>query len=79
MTVTVTEFKVKCLRLINQVHEYGRPLTITKHGKPIAKLIAEHPSTQIQEVRKALAGSVKVYSGPLIPLCQRKKSMGSSD
>jgi prevent-host-death family protein len=76
MTVTVTEFKVKCLRLINQVHKYGRPLTITKHGKPIAKLIAEHPSTQIQEVRKALAGSVKVHSGPFDPAVSEEEING---
>lgn len=67
MTVTVTEFKAKCLRLIDQVHKYGRPLTITKHGKPIARLVAEHPTNQIQEVRKALAGSVISYTDPFDP------------
>jgi prevent-host-death family protein len=67
MTVTVTEFKAKCLRLIDQVHKYGQPLTITKHGKPIARVVAEHSSNPIEEVRKALAGSIKSYIDPTNP------------
>jgi prevent-host-death family protein len=70
MTVTVTEFKAKCLNLIDQVHKHGQPVIITKHGKVIAKLVAEFPTKPIEEVRKKLAGSLKCYkdpSGPAIP------------
>jgi prevent-host-death family protein len=48
VTVTVTEFKAKCLNLIDQVHKYGQPVIITKHGKVIAKLVAEHPTKPIE-------------------------------
>jgi prevent-host-death family protein len=44
MTVTVTEFRAKCLNLIDRVHKYGEAVIITKHGKVIAKLVVEHPS-----------------------------------
>ena len=67
MTVTVTEFKAKCLNLIDQVHKYGQPVIITKHGKVIAKLVAEHPTKPIEEVRKKLAGSLKSYQDPVGP------------
>ncbi len=67
MTVTVTEFKAKCLNLIDQVHKYGEPVIITKHGKVIAKLVAEHPIKPIDEVRKKLAGSLKSYLDPFGP------------
>jgi prevent-host-death family protein len=67
MTVTVTEFKAKCLNLIDQVHKYGQPVIITKHGKVIAKLVAEHPTKPIEEVRKKLAGSLKSYKDPFGP------------
>lgn len=36
--ITATQFKAKCLRLLDEVAQTGRPLTITKHGKPVARL-----------------------------------------
>lgn len=33
------EFKEKCLKLMDQVNETHVPITITKHGVPIAKLV----------------------------------------
>jgi len=32
-------FKAKCLQLINEVNHRHIQLTITKHGKPVAKLV----------------------------------------
>lgn len=32
------EFKTHCLKLIDRVHQTKQPITITKHGKPMAKL-----------------------------------------
>ncbi len=37
-TVTANEFKVKCLKLMNEVAESGEEIVITKNGKPVAKL-----------------------------------------
>lgn len=36
--VTVTEFKAKCIALLNEVGEHGGTITITKRGKPLAKV-----------------------------------------
>ena len=33
------EFKAKCLRLMDNVNEYHEEIVITKHGKPVAKLV----------------------------------------
>jgi prevent-host-death family protein len=63
MTVSVTEFKAKCLNLIDQVHKDGEPVIITKHGK----VVAENPIRPIEEVRLKLAGSVKSYQNPFEP------------
>ena len=32
------EFKTHCLKLIDRVNQSKQPITITKHGKPMAKL-----------------------------------------
>ncbi|MDW7710794.1 MAG: type II toxin-antitoxin system Phd/YefM family antitoxin [Deferrisomatales bacterium] len=37
-TVKASEFKAKCLALMDQVARTGEPLLITKKGKPVAEL-----------------------------------------
>ena len=37
-TVTASEFKAKCLRLLDEVAEHGNNLIITKRGRPIARV-----------------------------------------
>ena len=36
--ITVTEFKAKCLALLDEIGEKGGTITITKRGKPLAKV-----------------------------------------
>ena len=38
-TMTATEFRAKCLGLIDEVAETGREIVITKRGKPVARLV----------------------------------------
>jgi prevent-host-death family protein len=37
-TMKASEFKAKCLKLMDEVAESGEPLVITKNGRPIAQL-----------------------------------------
>ena len=37
-TIKASEFKAKCLKLMDEVAESGEPLVITKNGRPLAKL-----------------------------------------
>ena len=67
MELTATEFKAKCLGLIDQVHEGGEPVVITKLGKVVAKLVGASTANPIKEIREKLAGSVKCYIDPLEP------------
>lgn len=39
MSIPATEFKARCLALIDQVHERGEPVTITKRGRVVAALV----------------------------------------
>ena len=39
-TMKASEFKAKCLRLMDEVNENGGEIVITKNGKPVAKLTA---------------------------------------
>ena len=37
--VAAADFKANCLRLMDEVARERRPITITKRGKPVAKLV----------------------------------------
>ena len=41
-TMKASEFKAKCLGLMDEVAEKGGEIVITKNGKPVAKLTAFH-------------------------------------
>jgi prevent-host-death family protein len=42
MRMAATEFKAKCLEMLDRVNRTGGELVISKHGKPVARLIGEH-------------------------------------
>jgi prevent-host-death family protein len=42
-SVSISEFKAKCLGLIEQVDKTRQPLRITRHGRPVAELIPAGP------------------------------------
>ncbi|MCA1831439.1 MAG: type II toxin-antitoxin system Phd/YefM family antitoxin [Actinomycetota bacterium] len=56
-TVPATEFKQRCLALLDQVATTHVPITVTKHGRPVAVVIpfASMPG-------KNLMGSVKLVA-----------------
>ena len=39
MRISASEFKAKCLALLDQVHSGGAPITVTKRGKVVARLV----------------------------------------
>ena len=39
MRIAASEFKAKCLAILDRVHERGEPITITKRGRVVARLV----------------------------------------
>ena len=37
--INASEFKAKCLAILDQVKQTGEPVTILKRGKPVAQLL----------------------------------------
>jgi prevent-host-death family protein len=42
--IKASEFKAKCLALMDEVERTGEPVVITKNGKPVAELAPHRPS-----------------------------------
>ena len=63
------EFKAQCLAIMDQVRESGEPVLITKHGKPVAKLVPAHNNAD--DIFGYMAGKVKIVGdivGPVTPV-----------
>lgn len=65
--VAAAEFKARCLELMDRVRETGAEYVITKHGRPVARLVpvVEKPK---QSLFGSMKGSVVAYERPLDPL-----------
>jgi len=53
--VAISEFKAKCLALLERVRKTRKPICITRHGAPVAEVV---PPSSVQE-RSAWIGSMK--------------------
>jgi len=42
--IKASEFKAKCLALIDEVAATGQPVVVTKNGKPMAELVPHRPA-----------------------------------
>lgn len=43
--VAISEFKAKCLAILDQVHKTKHPIRITRHGKPVAEVVPPSPES----------------------------------
>ena len=41
--VAISEFKAKCLRLLEEVRRTKRPIRVTRRGKPVAEIVPPSP------------------------------------
>lgn len=60
--VAATEFKAKCLALIDEMQRNGESLTITRRGKPSITLTVQRPAPpRIDSILGAMKGTVVIH------------------
>ena len=64
MEISAAEFKAKCLKLMDEIARTGKPIVITKRGKPVAKLVPAEPEPR-KPLFGCMAGTV-TYEGDLL-------------
>ena len=48
--VAISEFKAKCLGMLEEVLKTGKPIRVTRFGKPVAEAVASYSSTPPQKL-----------------------------
>ena len=62
------EFKAKCLALMDRVSERREEYVITKHGKPVAKLVPLADEPKVPSLFGCMKGTVIEYGDIISPV-----------
>ena len=66
--IPAADFKATCLRLMDRVREGRAEYVVTKHGRPIAKLVPYDDEPQRTSLWGAMKGTVQHYERPFDPI-----------
>ena len=64
--IAVSEFKAKCLEILDEVQKTRRPVGITRRGKPLAEVIPPS-STSTHDWMDSLKGEVEIVGDIMAP------------
>ncbi|HXH24619.1 MAG TPA: type II toxin-antitoxin system Phd/YefM family antitoxin [Vicinamibacterales bacterium] len=65
-TIAAAEFKARCLSLIDEVRERGEPVTLTKHGRVVARLVPAGDEDERPRLR--VRGARRRHDDPFAPV-----------
>jgi len=65
--IKASEFKAKCLAVLDEVERTRQPVVITKRGKPVAELIP-HKSQKRPELFGLLKGRLEIVGDIISPI-----------
>jgi prevent-host-death family protein len=66
-TINASDFKAKCLAILDRVQATGEPMLILKHGRPVAELVPAS-RTQAEYPQLDLMGTLTVEGDVIDPV-----------
>ena len=58
--IAISEFKAKCLGILEEVRKTRRPIRVTRFGKPVAEVIPPSPAKSTGRRLGCMAGSGRI-------------------
>ncbi len=69
-TLPISKFKATCLATLERVRRTGRPLRVTRFGKPIADIVPSTPKAPSPNWLGAMAGTAEIVGDITVPSSQ---------
>jgi prevent-host-death family protein len=66
--VSISDFKAKCLALLEQVEKTKQPIRITRHGKPVADVVPAAPSVDRASLFGSMRNSMEILGDIVSPV-----------
>jgi prevent-host-death family protein len=68
-TMAAGQFKTHCLAVIDEVHDRHEEVVITKHGKPMARLVPlESAEDDLEEIFGFMRGRMRILGDIISPI-----------
>ena len=68
--IAISEFKAKCLALLDQVCKTKKPIRITRFGKPVAEVIPPSPHAEPRAWLGSMANSIEILGDIVSPVIE---------
>ena len=68
ITVTATDFKAKCLSLIEEMNRTQVPIAVTNRGKRVAEMYSVTKAEAAKPFIGSMEGTVRHYIDPFAPV-----------
>jgi prevent-host-death family protein len=68
--IPISQFKAKCLALLEQVHKTKKPIRITRFGKPVAEVVSPSPSAQRDAWLGSMSDALEIIGDIVSPVIE---------
>ena len=68
--VAISEFKAKCLALLEQVRRTKKPIRITRFGKPVAEVVPPAPAAAQADWLGSMADTMEILGDIVSPVIE---------
>ena len=68
--IAISEFKAKCLALLEQVRKTRRPIRVTRFGEPVADVVPPAPSPQQADWLGSMADTMEITGDIMRPIIE---------
>ncbi|HEV2383487.1 MAG TPA: type II toxin-antitoxin system Phd/YefM family antitoxin [Terriglobia bacterium] len=72
--IAISEFKAKCLPLLEQVHKTKKPILVTRFGKPVAEVMPPSPTSKPEDWLGSMKGRMEIIGDVISPVIEETKA-----
>ena len=66
--IAISEFKAKCLSILERVEKTNQPIRITRHGKPVADVVPATPAVDPAALMGSMRNSIEILGDIISPV-----------
>ena len=66
--IAISKFKATCLSVLERVRKTGKPVLVTRFGKPIAEVVPPPPPPRTANWMGSMAGTVEILGDIVGPI-----------
>jgi prevent-host-death family protein len=70
--VAISEFKAKCLAMLERVRRTQKPLRVTRFGKPVAEIVPPSPDTGQKQWIGSMKDTMEIMGDIVSPIIDEK-------